>query len=72
MTISGIKGMKIDDAVTKLKEMGLKVITSQKSTADFTEEELAGLQKGVVVDSDPKEGTLYTQDGNSVITLYYY
>ena len=64
--------MKIDDAIAKLKAMGLKVITSQKSTVDFTEEELASLQKGVVVDSDPKEGTLYTQDGNSVITLYYY
>ncbi len=72
VTISGIKGMKIDDAIAKLKAMGLKVITSQKSTVDFTEEELANLQKGVVVDSDPKEGTLYTQDGNSVITLYYY
>lgn len=72
MTISGLKGKTIEEASGLLKSQGYKVITSQLSTSDLSEDELAAIQKGVVIRSDPSEGTYYIQNGDNVITLYYY
>lgn len=67
-----LKGMPIDEAAEKLRSLGAKVITSRKSTLDLSEEEIAELKTGVVVESDPVIGTFYTQDEEKVITLFYY
>lgn len=69
---ASLKGMPIEEAAEKLRAQGAKVITSRKSTLELSEEELAAIETGVVVESDPAIGTLYTQDESSVITLFYY
>ena len=66
------KGMNVEEAAKKLRELGAKVIVSRKSTLELSEEELAQIQKNVVIACDPDFGTYYTQDENSVITLFYY
>lgn len=73
VTISGIIGMPIDEALALLDESGVAVVSMQRSTIGMSDEEIAALQKGVVVEVDPPEGTKYVQDGSSnCITLYYY
>lgn len=71
--IEGILGMPIADAQKKLTDAGVACVTSEKLPLGMSEEELAALSKGVVVEVDPPEGTKFTQDStNKVITLYYY
>lgn len=72
INISGIIGMEINTAAQKLRDMGAAVVVSEKLTVGMSEEELANIEKGVVIDVDPAEGTTYVQSGSNVITLYYY
>lgn len=73
VTISGIIGMPVEQALKQLDEAGVAVVSMQRSTIGMSDEEIAALEKGVVVEVDPPEGTQYVQDGSSnCITLYYY
>lgn len=73
VTISGIVGMPIEEALAQLDAEGVAVVSMQRSTIGMSDEEIAELTKGVVVEVDPPEGTEYVQDGSSnCITLYYY
>lgn len=71
--ISGIIGMPVEEALKRLDETGVAVVSMQRSTIGMSDEEIAQLKKGVVVEVDPPEGTQYVQEGSSnCITLYYY
>ncbi len=73
VTISGVIGMPIDEALALLDASGVAVVSMQRSTIGMSEEEIAAIKKGIVVEVDPPEGTQYVQDGSSnCITLYYY
>lgn len=70
--LQDIVGKKVEDAMSALKDAGMAVISSKKLTVGMSEEELAKIEKGVVVEVSPEEGTTYIQEGENVITLYYY
>lgn len=73
MILENIKGRKVEEVQKELEAKGFVVITSQLSTSGLSEEEITALKKGEVVDSDPSEGTKYTQEGDTTyIMLYYY
>lgn len=73
VTISGVIGMPIDEALALLDASGVAVVSMQRSTIGMSEEEISAIKKGIVVEVDPPEGTQYVQDGSSnCITLYYY
>lgn len=73
VTIENVVGKPVEEAKAMLSESGVAVIAVQRSTIGMSEEELAELTKGIVVEVDPVEGTKYEQDGSSnCITLYYY
>lgn len=73
VTISGVIGMPIDEALALLDASGVAVVSMQRSTIGMSEEEISAIKKGIVVEVDPLEGTQYVQDGSSnCITLYYY
>lgn len=68
-----INGKKVEDVKKTLEEKGFIVVTCPLSTSGMSEEELDKLEKGIVIKSDPSEGTKYTQEGDtSYIMLYYY
>lgn len=72
-TLEQIVGKKVEDVKKDLEGKGFIVVTCPLSTTGMTEEEIGKLETGVVIKSDPKEGTKYTQEGdNSYIMLYYY
>lgn len=70
--LSDMYGKPVDEVMAALKEQGASVIKSQMSTADLSDEELDEIEKGVVVKSNPEQGSYYVADGSTVITLYYY
>ena len=72
MTIENIVGKKIDEIKKELEAKGFIVVTSPLSIADKTEEEIEKLEKNVVIQVDPAEGSKYIQEGDSFIMLYYY
>lgn len=65
-------GSKIETAKSNLEKFGAKVKLEQLPTEDMDEEELEMIEKGVVIKQTPEAGTYYIQEGNSVVTLYYY
>lgn len=65
-------GSKIETAKSNLEKFGAKVKLEQLPTEDMDEEELEAIEKGVVIKQTPEAGTYYIQEGNSVVTLYYY
>lgn len=74
VTIPDVIGMPVEEAHTMLDAYGVAVIRVPKQTIGMSEEEIANLKKGVVVEVDPPVGTKYVQDDNwaNTITLYYY
>lgn len=71
-TIENVIGKNVDEAEAYLKDLGAAVIKSKLSKDGLSEEELSEIKEGVVVDCNPKEGTFYKQEGESVIKLFYY
>lgn len=67
-----IKGMDVFEAQSLLEGQGAEVILSVLDTDNMSEEEAAGVERGVVIQCTPGFGTLYEQNEESYITLYYY
>lgn len=73
LTIEKVVGMPVESAKALLETSKVAVVCVQKQTIGMSEEEINALEKGVVIEVDPPEGTLYTQNGSeNYITLYYY
>lgn len=70
--IPDVIGMSISEARSLLHNKGALVVLKQKSMSGMSEEEIANLQTGVVIECIPKEGTTYIQEKENVITLTYY
>ena len=66
------KGMDVYEAQMILESRGAVVLLSQLSSEGMSQEELDSLLLGVVVECSPGLGTLYEQNEESYITLYYY
>lgn len=62
----------VNTAKSTLESLGAAVQLSVLSTDGMTDTQKAALTKNVVINQDPAAGTLYTQEGNNVVTLYYY
>lgn len=74
-TISDIVGKPVDEARETIKEKtGVYPLEDAQSYDLLSEEEKQTIQKGVVVEVDPAEGTEYTQqvDNPNFITIRYY
>ncbi|MCH1941218.1 Stk1 family PASTA domain-containing Ser/Thr kinase [Holdemania massiliensis] len=67
-----IKGMDVFEAQSLLEGQGAEVILSVLDTDSMSEEEAASVERGVVIQCTPGFGTLYEQNEESYITLYYY
>lgn len=67
-----ILGMDINQAAARLEAMGVQVLTSNLESGSLSEDELAAIQYGTVVRSDPEIGSYFTQKGSNYIVLYYY
>ncbi|MBQ9154393.1 MAG: Stk1 family PASTA domain-containing Ser/Thr kinase [Solobacterium sp.] len=67
-----IDGRAIADAVTRLEGLGARVLTSNLDPSGLSEEELAALDYGVVIRSEPEIGSEYTQEEDNYVILYYY
>ena len=67
-----IKGMDVFEAQSLLESQGGEVMLSVLDTSGMSEEEAANLPQGVVINCSPGFGTLYEQNEDSYITLYYY
>lgn len=65
--IEGFVGKRVEEAKMMLEEKG---ITPVLHAMPLPENET--VESGVVVKVDPQEGSWYTQEGDNVITLYYY
>ena len=65
-------GAKIETAKNQLEKDGVKVVLQQLSTEDLEEDELENIVKGVVIKQTPEAYSAYTQEGDNVVTLYYY
>ena len=64
--------MDVYEAKERLEAQGAVVVLSALSTEGMSEEEIAVLSRGVVVRCSPDFGTVYEQNEDSYITLYYY
>ncbi len=67
-----INGMPVDEASKLLESMGVEVLSSNLDTTGLSEEEIANLNTGVVIRSDPEAGSEYTQKEDNYVLLYYY
>ena len=67
-----IDGMPVEEASKMLEEMGVEVFSSTLDTTGLSEEEIANLNTGVVIRSDPAAGSEYTQREDNYVVLYYY
>lgn len=65
-------GNKIEDAQKDLESLGAKVELVKLSTEEMSEEEIATLEKGVVIEQSIEQGVYYIQNEGSVIKLSYY
>ncbi|MBR2767982.1 MAG: Stk1 family PASTA domain-containing Ser/Thr kinase [Solobacterium sp.] len=67
-----INGMPIEEASALLESVGIEVFSSTLDTTGLSEEEIANLNTGVVIRSDPEAGSEYTQKDDTYVVLYYY
>ncbi len=67
-----INGMPIEEASRLLESVGIEVFSSTLDTTGLSEEEIANLNTGVVIRSDPEAGSEYTQKDDTYVVLYYY
>lgn len=73
MKITDFVGRNVDELIKELEKKGIMAVRQRLSTDEMSEEEIAALEKNVVVKTDPVEGTDYIQKGeDTYITLYYY
>lgn len=77
ITIADYTGSKIETAKSSLEALGVKVVLSKKEipapdNVDGESEEEPVYERGVVIEQTPIAGSLYKQEGNNVVTLYYY
>ena len=70
--ISDFIGSKVDTAKKSLEALGIKVVLEQLSTDGMEEDELETIEKGIVIKQTPEPNTTYRQEGDNVVTLYYY
>ena len=62
------KGRSVDEVKKELEKKDIIPVLVQLERPEDEED----VKEGVVVKSDPEEGTWYTQEGTNTITLYYY
>ena len=67
-----INGMPVEEASKMLEALGVEVFSSTLDTTGLSEEEIANLNTGVVIRSDPEAGSEYTQREDNYVVLYYY
>ena len=67
-----ILGREIKEAYELFDEDGFNVKVVQLEIDELTDEELRRYSSGTVCRMNPEEGTLFTKDDDSYITLYYY
>ena len=67
-----IDGMPVEEASKMLEALGVEVFSSTLDTTGLSEEEIANLNTGVVIRSDPAAGSEYTQREDNYVVLYYY
>jgi serine/threonine protein kinase/beta-lactam-binding protein with PASTA domain len=65
-------GKPLEDAVAELEAMGVQVLTSNLDFSGLSDQEIANLQTGVVISSDPEGGSTFTLSDENYVTLYYY
>ena len=65
-------GEPIEEAQKTLTDLGAVVELEALSTEGMSEEELLGIEKGVVITQSQEQGTYYIQSEGKVITLSYY
>lgn len=70
--LSDFIGSKVDTAKKSLEALGIKVVLEQLSTDGMEEDELETIEKGIVIKQTPEPNTTYRQEGDNVVTLYYY
>ena len=67
-----IIGMPVEDAASILEAMGVEVFSSTLDTTNLSDEEIANLNTGIVIRSEPDAGSEYTQKEENYVVLYYY
>lgn len=67
-----IVGMDVASAISWLESNGVEVVQNPLSTEGMSEEQLATLERNVVIDIMPMAGTSYTQSSGNYITISYY
>lgn len=65
-------GKTVEEASAELEALGAKVYSSNLEYSSLPEEQIASLQFGVVIRTDPEVGTEYTQREDNYITIFYY
>ena len=63
-----LNGKTVEEAQNILGEKGIIPVLVQMDKPEDEED----VEEGVVVKSDPVEGSWYIQEGSNTITLYYY
>ena len=62
------EGRPVEEVKKELEDKGIYPVLNKLDIPEGKED----VEEGVVVKCDPAEGTLYKQEGNKTITLYYY
>lgn len=70
--IPNLNNTDVNEAKEQLENQGVKVKIEALDIKNLNEFEIAQLNFGVVVKTDPMMGSSYVQKEDSVITLYYY
>lgn len=65
-------GKPLEEAVAELEAMDVQVLTSNLDFSGLSDQEIANLQTGVVISSDPEGGSTFTLSDENYVTLYYY
>ena len=65
-------GRPIDEAVSILEGMGVRVLTSNLDYNGLPEEQIENLNFGVVIKTDPDIGQEYTQREDNYVTIFFY
>lgn len=66
------KGAIVKTAQTSLESLGATVVTYPMSVEDLPEDQREGIERGTVVRQTPAPNSYYIQQGNNVVTLFYY
>lgn len=73
MKLKNLVGRDATEVQKELEAKGFVVVKVPKDpSSEMSEEQLAKLKHGQILDTTPSEGTQYTQEGDAYIMLYYY